>query len=88
MIQSSSLHRRQVLHAGNGSQWPRMGADLLAASPSFQASVGASAAAAAALGVDILPEFSAAGGFSRASRAGVGIIAVQAWRWTLPYPYD
>ncbi|KAK9826409.1 hypothetical protein WJX81_000891 [Elliptochloris bilobata] len=41
---------------GNGSQWPRMGADLLTASATFRASVAASAAAAAALGVDILPD--------------------------------
>jgi hypothetical protein len=55
-----------------------MGADLLTASTTFRASMAASGAAAAALGVGLLPELERACGFTQAALAGVGIIAVQA----------
>ena len=68
--------------AGNGAQWPQMGADLLRCSATFRASMAASAAAAAALGVALMAEFEAPHGFTHASRAGIGIIAVQV-HWQL-----
>ena len=58
-----------------------MGADLLLSSATFRASMAASAAAAAALGVALMAEFEAPDGFTHASRAGIGIIAVQVQWW-------
>ena len=65
-------------HAGNGSQWPRMAAELLEASPVFRASIAACAAALQRYSIDLLAEFGRADGWSTPALAMAGLSAVQA----------
>ena len=64
--------------AGNGSQWPRMAAELVEASPAFRASIEACAAALQRYGVDLMAEFAKPDGWSTPALAMSGLSAVQA----------
>ena len=63
--------------AGNGSQWPRMGADLLAESAAFRGGVSACAAALKPHGLDLMAAYGREDGFSDPVMAAVSLIAVQ-----------
>ena len=65
------------LVAGNGSQWPRMAAELVEASPTFRSSIQACADALKRYGVDLLAEFGRADGWSTPALAMAGLSAVQ-----------
>lgn len=64
--------------AGNGSQWPRMAAELVETSPAFRASIEACAAALQPYGVDLMAEFAKPDGWSTPALAMSGLSAVQA----------
>ena len=63
--------------AGNGSQWPRMGQELLDSSAVFRAAIGACARVLDPLGVRLHKEFRAADGWKEPKHAMVGLTALQ-----------
>ena len=66
--------------AGNGSQWPKMGVDLLSESAAFRRGVTACATALKPYGLDLMAAFSQEDGFSDPIMAAVSLIAVQVSR--------
>ena len=63
--------------AGNGSQWPQMGRELIASSAVFRASLAACAAVLTPLGIDLLGAFEAENGFDEPRAAAVGLASIQ-----------
>jgi len=74
---SASLTPPRLTPAGNGSQWPRMAAELVEASPAFRASIAACARALERFGLDLLAEFGKPDGWSTPALAMAGLSAVQ-----------
>ena len=64
-------------YAGNGSQWPCMGRELLDSSAVFRAAIDACARVLDPLGVHLLEEFRAADGWKQPKHAMVGLTALQ-----------
>ncbi|KAK9916399.1 hypothetical protein WJX75_002178 [Coccomyxa subellipsoidea] len=64
--------------SGNGSQWPKMGMELLSESPAYRRGVEACAGALKLFGIDLIAAFSDEAGFSEDPIvAAVGLIALQ-----------
>ena len=64
--------------AGNGSQWPKMGLELLSESPAYSRGVKACAEAVKPFGIDLIAAFNDEAGFSEDPiLAAVGLIALQ-----------
>ena len=63
--------------AGNGSQWPRMGQELLDSSTVFRAAIDACTRVLSPLGVHLHDEFRAADGWRKPKHAMVGLTALQ-----------
>ncbi|EIE19938.1 hypothetical protein COCSUDRAFT_44339 [Coccomyxa subellipsoidea C-169] len=64
--------------SGNGSQWPKMGLELLSESPAYSRGVKACAKALQPFGIDLIAAFSDEAGFSEDPiLAAVGLIALQ-----------
>ena len=66
-----------VARPGNGSQWPKMGLELMSSSAVFPASIKACAKALQPFGVDLLDAFSAEDGFLFPQLGAVGLCALQ-----------
>ena len=63
--------------AGNGSQWPRMGRELLQSSATFRNSIDICAKALSPYGIDLLAAYEAEEGFGNARTAAVGLASIQ-----------
>jgi hypothetical protein len=81
MIQNPQL---QMVHdsvdcfcAGNGSQWPKMGRDLIEQNVTFRENIKSCASALTPLGLDLLEAFEKDDGFSDNRLAAVGLASVQ-----------
>ena len=66
-----------LTHAGNGSQWSKMGAPLLESSPVFRHAIHACAAALKPHRLDLLAEYAKEEGWRQPALAMVGLVAVQ-----------
>ena len=66
-----------VEHAGNGSQWPLMAAELLQSSPAFKESMHACAKAVAPYGLDLLAEMVDPEGWKSSAASASGLASVQ-----------
>ena len=66
-----------VLCTGNGSQWPRMGRELLQSSATFRNSIDICAKALSPYGIDLLAAYEAEEGFGDARTAAVGLASIQ-----------
>ena len=71
-----------VWRAGNGSQWPRMGRELLQSSATFRSSIDICAKALSPHGIDLLAAYEAEEGFGDARTAAVGLASIQVGMWT------
>ncbi|EIE22203.1 ketoacyl-synt-domain-containing protein [Coccomyxa subellipsoidea C-169] len=65
------------IFTGNGSQWPRMAADLIQQNATFRRSIEACAAVIAPLGLDLLEALDREDGFVNNCLASVGLASVQ-----------
>ena len=68
---------------GNGSQWPRMGRELLQSSATFRNSIDICAKALSPYGIDLLAAYEAEEGFGDARTAAVGLASIQVGMRTL-----
>ena len=66
-----------VWRTGNGSQWPRMGRELLQSSGTFRNSIDICAKALSPYGIDLLAAYEAEEGFGDARTAAVGLASIQ-----------
>ncbi|EIE23140.1 hypothetical protein COCSUDRAFT_47508 [Coccomyxa subellipsoidea C-169] len=62
---------------GNGSQWPKMGRELIEQNATFRESIKICASVLTPLGLDLLEAFEKEDGFSEARLAAVGLASVQ-----------
>ncbi|CAK0786732.1 hypothetical protein CVIRNUC_009946 [Coccomyxa viridis] len=65
------------IFTGNGSQWPRMGRELLQSSATFRSSIDICAKALSPHGIDLLAAYEAEEGFGDARTAAVGLASIQ-----------
>jgi acyl transferase domain-containing protein len=63
--------------AGNGSQWPKMGRELIEQNATFRESIKICASVLTPMGLDLLEAFEKEDGFSEARLAAVGLASVQ-----------
>lgn len=66
-----------MLSSGNGSQWPKMGRELIEQNDTFRESLKICASVLTPLGLDLLAAFEKDDGFSEARLAAVGLASVQ-----------
>ena len=62
---------------GNGSQWPKMGRELLETNATFRNSIEICAKALQPYGVDLLAAYESEDGFGEARTAAVGLASIQ-----------
>ncbi len=72
-------HNRDVVLSctGNGSQWPKMGRELIHENATFRKSIEICASVLKPLGLDLLAAFEKDDGFSEARMAASGLASVQ-----------
>ena len=75
-----SVGARQILGmytAGNGSQWPRMGRELLQTNATFRKSIEICAKALEPYNIDLIAAYESEDGFGDARTAATGLASIQ-----------